>query len=218
MAILVSTANFVGEKRFAGETEEYTAECDGGRDNKELSIKCEYDLSTGTVVDIDCTIEFCDNNSCDDDDGYALDVAGISRKSIGAGLFDIVYDLEADPIQDDFLDDYLIDADFFLTFTQECDASTGDCELIAEGELTCNTVVPNPLSGVTIGSQNGQQRAACAGVPGWRDSFGDPCTWYVDKDEPGCPLWGNEYTPTDGEFAGIPAKVACCYCQEPAGP
>ena len=226
-AALLATANLftthfqvVHSARFSGTTEEFEAECDGGRDNKQLTVKCDYDLRNGAVHDIDCTIEFCDNNSCEDDDGYEPD-KDVTRTQIGGGLFNIVYDFEADPIEEDFLDDYLIDAEFFLTFKQVCDTSTEICELETEGELTCNTVVPNPLSGIIDDGTGGGagQRAACVGMPRWRDSFGDSCVWYVDHDELGCPTWGNSYAPDDpnDEFFGVKPSEACCYCRKQGG-
>ena len=49
----------------------------------------------------------------------------------------------------------------------------------------------------------------CTGnTPGWKDSFGDGCSWYELADEPGCPFYKYLFK---GEM-GLP-KDNCCYCK-----
>ena len=49
----------------------------------------------------------------------------------------------------------------------------------------------------------------CSNLEGWVDSGNDTCSWYVEYDSPGCPLYGDMYPSTEG----ISANDACCYCQ-----
>ena len=49
----------------------------------------------------------------------------------------------------------------------------------------------------------------CTNLEGWVDSGNDTCSWYVEYDSPGCPLYGDMYPSTEG----ISANDACCYCQ-----
>lgn len=50
--------------------------------------------------------------------------------------------------------------------------------------------------------------APCSGnTPGWTDSFGDGCAWYVENDTLGCPVFGNAY----GGSSGV-ANDNCCWC------
>merc|ERR1719291_1265557 len=54
----------------------------------------------------------------------------------------------------------------------------------------------------------------CTGnTEGWTDEFGDDCSWYEDKDEPGCPNYGVDFP---GELGT--AKDNCCYCAGTAAP
>lgn len=47
----------------------------------------------------------------------------------------------------------------------------------------------------------------CTDTAGWKDSFNDGCSWYETYDNPGCPLYGNEY----GGSLGM-ANNNCCHC------
>ena len=49
----------------------------------------------------------------------------------------------------------------------------------------------------------------CTNLEGWVDSGNDTCSWYVEYDSPGCPLYGDMH-PNEDE---ITANDACCYCQ-----
>ena len=51
------------------------------------------------------------------------------------------------------------------------------------------------------------ERDACVDMPGWTDSYGDGCEWYVTHDDPGCPKYGDFW----GTPLGTPNE-ACCYC------
>ena len=49
--------------------------------------------------------------------------------------------------------------------------------------------------------------ASCTDVPGWTDSYGDGCAWYVDADGSNCALYGET-----GGTNGQTANDACCVC------
>ena len=50
--------------------------------------------------------------------------------------------------------------------------------------------------------------AGCADLLNWVDIYGSGCDSYEVDEEPGCPLYGNDYSDENG----VTASDACCYC------
>ena len=51
--------------------------------------------------------------------------------------------------------------------------------------------------------------SSCTDVPGWADSYGDGCAWYVDADGSNCAEYGGGNAGNNGQTA----NEACCVCE-----
>ena len=51
--------------------------------------------------------------------------------------------------------------------------------------------------------------SSCTDVPGWADSYGDGCAWYVDADGSNCSEYGGGNAGNNGQTA----NEACCVCE-----
>lgn len=65
----------------------------------------------------------------------------------------------------------------------------------------------SPMPTTLSASPSKEPPSACTDYPNWTDSYEDGCDWYEANDDPGCPLYGENFPGSQGV-----ANEACCYC------
>ena len=191
----------------------------------------EFDRDNGDleIEEMECKLGFCTEDGPDsdsDDDCYVLDdfepkFGGVGRSQVNGGdiIFKVFFNFEisatlskmsnrkvvatAQMEFEEDLDDGFVTSKFNVDF---------ECTVDADNEPS-PTASPSISLSPTISSQPSPTPTTCVDLKDWEDRYGDDCDWYKDNDDINCPKTGHKWAPKRGNFIGIVANDACCYCK-----